>query len=79
MKAELKEYSDDEVMDFINDVSKLVRIGLLVYDPGYVLMKVDPIAFNCCRNDDMPEVWVCGECGDEYDTEEEAEECCTEE
>jgi len=29
--------------------------------------------------DDMPGVWVCGECGTEYETEDEAEECCTKE
>jgi len=38
--------------------------------------KAVPIgSINCARNDEEI-VWLCGECNSEYETEDEAEECC---
>lgn len=50
------------------------------HDAGSLLLRIDPIAFRTAYNDHTAceEVWICGECGEEYDDEEDAEECCQE-
>jgi hypothetical protein len=42
------------------------------------LHELDPIAFNVAMSD-LPDTWICDSCDSEYDTEEEAEECCKDE
>lgn len=85
MKAELKEYNadDKEIINQYDEMLDETGGGYLVetYGASRILKEVDPIAYNCGMNDFidiLPEVWVCNECGEEYDTEEEAEGCCIE-
>ncbi len=76
MNAYLKEWEEGEVVDFLNEVWGDVEVCGLLYPSGCALAELDPTAFRCCVAD-MPETWVCEECGQEYgEEEEEAEECC---
>lgn len=77
MDAQLKEYTDDEVEEFLTEVAGTFKIGCLEFDAGRVVKELDPIAFNCTRNDDMPNIWICSECDSEHEDEDVANECCT--
>ena len=77
MKAYLKEVTDKEYEEKLNDIYGTVEICGMTFDSGTALKKLDRIAFNCSMNDE-PEVWVCGECLKEFETEEEANDCCQE-
>ena len=76
MNAEQKEITEDEYEDLLNEES--VNILGCEYSVGTVLKEVDPVRFGCnyCdySSENMP--WICGECGEEYETEDEANECC---
>lgn len=78
MDAQLKEYTEDEVEGFITEWCEPCVVGELIFDAGRVLRELDPIAFRCSFAD-MPEIWVCGNCDTEYNTEDEANECCNDE
>lgn len=76
MNAYEKDYTDSEVEDYINEVSENVCIGNLTYHPGMVLRLVDRIAFDCLSSE-LPARYVCDECGEIYeDDEDKAEACC---
>ena len=75
MNATQKEYDDREYEDRLTDIFGEVQICGMTFDSGRALHELDPIAFNCARNDEEI-VWICGECNAEYETEDEAEECC---
>ena len=53
-------------------------------DPVYILRVMDATAYNTGFNDwssqeeDENPLWICGECGEDYENEEDAEECCKE-
>lgn len=81
-KMENNDYHDE--YDNMLDEISTVQIGSLEYSASRVLKEVDDIAYYCGYNDyvdslELGDSWECGECGDEYDTEEEASECCQEE
>ena len=76
MNARLEEWDDDDVRNFIDDIYEPIQIGNLTFDASRIVEELDPIAFRCIKSDSMPERWVCEECNEEYETEEDAEDCC---
>ena len=77
MNAKLKELTEDQYEEQLNDCYETVTICGMEYEQGRALRELDPVAFRCGMADE-PEVWICDECDDEHETEEEAEECCKE-
>ncbi len=75
MKAELYEYSNEEIRDFIDESEEPVTVCGITFNASRILEELDPIAFSMV-NDGMPEVWVCGECGAKFEDEDDAEHCC---
>ena len=55
-----------------------VNIAGIDYSTGHALQVVDEIAFNTGRNDyeaGLDPVYICDQCGEEYEREDEAEMC----
>ena len=77
MNAREKEFGDSEIDDLIDEMYPAVRICGIEFLTSDILRELDPIAYSMFM--DSYEVWECGECGAEYDSEAEAEECCKEE
>ena len=78
-KLKEKELSDKKYEEVLNELYGEVRLGGLTFDAGRIIRELDETAFNCGMadyEDSLPEVWLCGKCGDEFDEEEEAEDCC---
>ncbi len=78
MNARLKEIDEQEYQDRITEIYGTFKIGYLEFDAGRVMAELDPTAFRVAIADE-PEVWECGVCDTEHETEEEAEDCCKEE
>ena len=68
------EISEDKYAEMLNDTLPEVTVGRMSWGAGDVLREMDPIAFRCGIADEQ--MWQCTECGNEYDDESEAEECC---
>ncbi len=82
MKAKEIEFemSDDEYRDMLTELYGTVSICGMTFDAGYALEQLDEVAFRCGKSDyesEQPSSWECGECGESFDDEEDAEECCT--
>jgi hypothetical protein len=75
MEAYLKEVSEKEFEENLTDIYGEVEICGMKFESGRALKEIDPIAFRCAMNDE-PEIWVCDECKTEFETEEEANDCC---
>lgn len=72
---------DDEYQDYLTEVYDKVNVCGNVYDAGHVLREFDPVAFRCSKADfesELPPKWECTECGEIYDREDAASECCGE-
>lgn len=76
------ELTDQEFITVLDDIYGDVTICGMKYSSGRALLKLNEPAFNCARNDytdgldkDSP-VYICDECDDEFDNEDDAEECC---
>jgi hypothetical protein len=78
MNATLKEWTDQEVRDMLDEIYPQVEIGDLTFAASRIVEMLDPTAFRCTTAD-MADVWICGECNKEYDEKDDAEECCKEE
>ena len=78
MAAEQMERTEDEFEEYLNETYETVEVCGMQMDQGRILRELDPIAFRCAMADE-PERWKCTECDNEYETEEEAGECCKEE
>jgi ribosomal protein S27AE len=81
MKVERIEYemTDEEYQDFLTGVFGEIDVCGFKYDAGYVLKELDPTAFRCGKVDEESEhgdTFKCGECGEIYDDEDDAEACC---
>jgi len=74
MKAFLKEITEDEFEDELNEIFGEIQIGTLIFSAGRIIRELDPVAFRCGMAE-KEEVWICGECDKEFATEEE---CCKE-
>ena len=77
MANQIEKYTDDEFEDYLNEIYGEVTIAGIKIDAGRILREMDPIAFDCAKNERDEFVWECEDCGEVYDTEEEAEECCS--
>lgn len=77
MNAELKEYDDKEHEEYLTEIYGTVEICGMTFDSGSALQELDPTAFRVSMAD-REDVWICGECKDEHDDEDQAEECCKE-
>lgn len=80
MNAKRKEISEDQFEDYLNDCYGMVDVCGLEHDAGSLLRQIDPIAFRTALNDyegsGDNDIWICCGCGQKYDKEEDAEECC---
>lgn len=77
MNAKLKEIDEDQYEETLTEVYGTFKMGSFEFDAGAILRELDPTAFRCGMSDE-PETWICGECDDEHETEDEANECCKE-
>ena len=76
MNAYEKEVDEKEFEQMLNDIYGDVSICGMSFQQGSALKELDPTAFRCAMADE-PVVWICEECGTEFDNEDIAEECCT--
>ena len=77
MNIHEKEKDENKFEEQLNTNYPEVKIFGMIYNAGYVLKKLDPIAFRCAMADE-PIIYVCGECQAEFEDNFEAEECCKE-
>lgn len=76
MEAKPVEMTESEYEDYLNECFETVTICGMTYDQGSALRQLDPIAFRCGLADMDTEKWECGYCGERFDDETSAEECC---
>jgi len=43
--------TDNDFIDFINDIEPAVTICGLTFSPGDILKEMDPVAFRCFKSD----------------------------
>jgi hypothetical protein len=73
------ELDEDEVIEQLDEIYGEVDICGMRYSSGQALKELDPIAFREAKLDienGMEHKWECGVCGEQFDTEDEANECC---
>lgn len=73
------ERTDSQIEEMLNDAFGTVSICGFEYDAGYALKHLDRIAFDMADSDDpLPdtETYECGICGEVYDDESDADDCC---
>lgn len=73
------EVTESEYEDVLDEIYGDVEICGMRYSSGRALRDLDPVAFRCGKidyEDSLYHKWKCSECDAEYDTEDEAEECC---
>lgn len=78
-KATLKEYSEEEYDNFLDDCYGDIDVCWYKYPASKVLYEVDPTAYRVSMSDresSMDDIWICKNCWEEFPTQEEAEECC---
>ena len=73
-----REKDEDAYEDMLNDIYGTVTVCGYEHDQGTLLREIDPTAFRCGLSDE-PIEYECGECGEVFDDEGDAEECCEEE
>ena len=83
MNAKVIEFDIDtteaeEEYDGALDGCGTVSAGGMEFYPSDILKNCDPIAYRCGMIDhfDGRESYECGECGEVFDDDDEAEECC---
>ena len=87
MNAKLQEldYTDEEVEEFLHEIYGNVEICGMPFSSGRVLRELDPTAFRMAKLDiedshnRVNSIWVCSECGERHNGEDEADQCCTNE
>jgi hypothetical protein len=77
-EREEEEYTHEDY-DNMLDEEGVVVVGGLNFSPSDIIKNLDPIAYRCGFNDfqKYKTVYICDDCGLEYDDEDEAKECCT--
>lgn len=71
---------EEQYCDFLDEIWP-VNIWGLEYQASMCLRLIDPTAYRCGLNDyadSCDDEWGCDKCGNIFDTEEEADECCAE-
>ena len=51
-----REYTADDYEELLDELYGTITIGTLEYNAGYILRKVDPIAFDCGRDDEVDSI-----------------------
>ena len=51
-----KEYTADDYEELLDELYGTITIGTSEYNAGYILRKVDPIAFDCGRDDEVDSI-----------------------
>ena len=77
-----QEISERQYMDILDEAYGEVEICGMKYSSGYALKQLDETAFRCGKvdyEDTLDRKWECGECGQEFDDEDEANQCCIKE
>lgn len=70
---------EDEVIEQLDEIYGEVDICGITFSSGKALLELDPIAFHQATldlEDQMAHKYECSECGEQYDDEDEANECC---
>jgi len=84
MKAQQKKYDEQEIEQAYKDMLDEAMDGQYLvdtYGAARILKEIDPTDYNVRLSDyesKYGEVWICGECDEEYENEEDAEACCKE-
>lgn len=80
VEVEVELYDEDSFEDMLNETYGTVDVCGYSYDAGYLLKKLDPIAFNCSLNDfqEYETRYQCPICGEEFEDEDDALDCCPE-
>ena len=78
MNAYLKEITEDEFEDILNVTHGTVEVCGMPFDSGTIYRELDPIAFDSDRLYWDSDDWICGNCGERFDSEDDANECCNE-
>ena len=78
MNAKQIEVTEDEYMDYLDDVYGEIDICGMSYNSSYALKEIDPTAFDqgLAEYSDVNIRYECSKCYEEYDNEEDTEECC---
>lgn len=82
MHAHYIEPTEKMYNDYIDDMSEGdINIMGICFRPSDILREMDSTAYDTGYSEYCDEYgeWECDECGERYETEEEAEECCQEE
>lgn len=74
MNATGYEWADSEFADYLNEAFEPVTLFGCEYAAGDAIRELDPTAFRCMMADCQR--WECEECGNVFDEEDAAEECC---
>ena len=45
------EISENDYEEFLNEIYPEITIGELIFYPGQIIRKLDPVAFQCGKND----------------------------
>lgn len=75
MRAKEVEKDEKQFEERLNDIWGTVQICGYTFDQGTALKELDPTAFDCALSDE-PIQWECDECGEVFDDEDDADECC---
>jgi hypothetical protein len=75
---EIEKYTEDDYDDMLDEVYGDIEIGNLTYSTSRVLKEIDPIAYDYGFSDYQEYVYECSECGETFEDEQDAEECCRE-
>ena len=70
---------EDEVIEQLDEIYGEVSICGYNHSSGQALKELDPIAFHEAKLDlenNMEVKYECGVCGEQFDDEDEANECC---
>jgi hypothetical protein len=80
MNARKKELTEEQYENILDDIyPEPVLICGMEYNQAYALKELDPIAFRCGQSDyqdDDSIPWECSLCGQEFDNEDYADNCC---
>lgn len=78
------EYTEEDFDDYIDDCYGDVKIGNLSFSSSEVLKEMDPVAYNIefseyesSMKKDDEDGWECQWCNRIYETEEDADDCCS--
>lgn len=77
MKVRIIEKTEEEYEQMLDDIYGEVEICGMTFSSGRALRELDPTAFRCGLCDE-PTMYECGECGAQFEDEDEAEKCCEE-